>query len=67
MLLADFSTIPMEGSFHQIGMEDTLQIEDISDLSEHLANLTKVPIQSILEYQASHSTKTKSAGLNVRK
>ena len=66
MHAADVSTILMEGSFHQIGREDTLQIEDVSDLDDHLENLTKVLIQSILEYQASHSTKTKSAALNVK-
>ena len=64
--LADISTILMEGSFCQIGMEDTLQIEDVLDLDNHLENLTKVLIQSILEYQASHLTKIKSAALNVK-
>ena len=66
MHMADASTILMEGSFHQIGVEDTQQIEDVSDLNDHLENLTKVPIPSILEYQASHSIKTKSTALNAK-
>ena len=61
MHVADVSTILMEGSFHQISME-----EDVLDLDNHLENLTKVLIQSVLEYQASHLTKTKSAALNVK-
>ena len=64
--VADISTILMEGSSHQIGMEDILQIEDNSDLDELSENLTKVLIPSILEYQVSHSTKAKSTASNVK-
>ena len=66
MYMADVSTILMECSLIQIRTEDTLQIEDVSDLSNHLENSTKVLIQNVLEYQASHSTKTKSVVLNVK-
>ena len=66
MARADASTIPKDGHFHQIVMEDTKQIEDASDLKNHLENLTKVPTPNILEYQAGHSTKTKFDALNAR-
>ena len=45
MHMANISTILMEGSFHQISAEDTLQIEDILDLDDLSENLTKVLIQ----------------------
>ena len=46
---ADTSTIPMDGHSHQIVAEDTQQIEDTSDLEDHLENLTKAPTPNILE------------------
>ena len=66
MARADASTIPKDGHFHQIIMEDTKQIEDVSDLEDHLENLTKAPTPNVLEYQAGHSTKTKFDALNAR-
>ena len=54
---------PLDGLFHQIVMEDTKQIEDASDLEDHLESLTKAPTPNVLEYQADHSTKTKFAML----
>ena len=56
----------MDGHFHKIVAEDTKQIEDASDLEDHLESLTKVLIPNILEYQAGHSTKTKFDALNAR-
>ena len=50
----------MDGPFHQIIMENTKQIEDASDLNDHLESLTKVPTPNVLESQADHSTRTKS-------
>ena len=66
MHMADISTILMDSLFGQIITEDTQQIEDTSDLNNHLESLTKVPTQNVLEYQADHSTKTKSAALNAK-
>ena len=63
---ADTSAILMDGFFHQIIAEDTKQIEDASDLEDHLESLTKVPTPNILESQADHSTRTKFAALNAR-
>ena len=47
-------------------MEDTKQIEDASNLEDHLESLTKAPTPNILEYQADHSTRTKFNALNAR-
>ena len=65
MHMADVSTIPVDSLFCQIITEDTQQIGDASDLNDHLESLTKVPIPDILEFQADHSTRTKSAALNA--
>ena len=43
--------------------EDTKEIEDTSDLEDHLENWTKVPIPNILESQVDHSTKRKFAAV----
>ena len=56
---ADALTIPKDSHFHQIVTEDTKQIEDASDLENHLENLTKAPTPNILEYQAAPYNKDK--------
>ena len=43
MARADASTILKDGHFHQIVTGDTQQIEDASDLKDHLEILTKSP------------------------
>ena len=66
MDVADASAIPIDGLFCQIKMEDTKEIEDASDLKDHLENLIKAPTSNVLESQVDHSTKTKFAATNVK-
>ena len=56
----------MDDSSHQTDMEDSKQIEDGSDLTDHLENLTKVPTPNIQESLEDHSTKIKSTALNAK-
>ena len=62
MDMVDASVILMEETI----VEDTKEIEDASDLEDHLENLTKVLILNILESQVDHSTKTKFVAMNVK-
>ena len=64
--MADASTILMDGLFCQIVMEDTKEMEDASDLEDHLESLTKAPTPNILESQADHSTRKKFATMDAR-
>ena len=66
MDMEDTSDTQMEDPSHQTDVEDSKQIEDGSDLIDHLENLTKVPIQNVQESLEDHSTKTKSAALNAK-
>ena len=66
MDVADTSAILMDGLFHQIDVEDTKEIEDASDLKDHLEKLTKAPIPNVLEAQVDHSTKTKFAAMDAK-
>ena len=66
MDVVDASAIPMDSHFHQIIMEDTKEIEDTSDLKDHLENLIKGPTPNILESQVDHSTRTKFGAMNVK-
>ena len=54
MARADASAILMDSHFHQIITEDIKQIEEASDLKDHLESLTKAPTPNVLEYQAGH-------------
>ena len=56
----------MDGLFHQINVEDTKEIEDASDLEDHLENLTEAPTPNVLESQVGHSTKTKFTAMDVK-
>ena len=58
--------ILMDGLSHQIDVEDTKQIEDASDLKDHLEDLTKAPTPNVLESQANHSTRTKFIAMDVK-
>ena len=62
MDVADALVIQME----ETDMEDTKEIEDASDLKDHLENLIKAPIPNVLESQVNHSTKTKFTAMNIK-
>ena len=64
--MADALAILMDGCFHQMDVEDTKEIEDASDLKDHLENLTKAPTPNVLESQVDHSTRTKFTAMDVK-
>ena len=66
MDVVDDSTTLMGSLFLQIIVEDTKEVEDTSNLKDHLVNFTKTQTLNILESQAGHSTKTKFTAMNVK-
>ena len=57
-LMADLSQKIIMGNFYQA--------EDVSDLEDHLESLTEAQLQSSLECQENHLTKTKSTALDAK-
>ena len=66
MDVEDALDIQMDNPSHQTNVEDSKQIEESSDLTDHLENLTKVPTPNIQKSLEDHSTKIKPAALNAK-
>ena len=64
--MADVSTNLMADLSQQIATGNSFQIEDASDLEDHLESLTEAQLQSSLGCQENHSTKTKFTALDAK-
>ena len=64
--MANVSTNLMADFSQQIIAVNSFQVEDASDLKDHLESLTEAQLQNSLECQENHSTKTKFAALDAK-